>query len=354
MSTSGLGTSVTPPPPRLLVSTHGSSSAPGRRGPIAQAPSTTITAATPTAGNVATSGLRVGPSVVRGVRAKRARSIATATRPVATSSRDSRTRPRSVPRAATNTNRTAPGTSASPRPWAWNANVSPSSTTKRDADEPEHRPAAFVGHGRDRLGELRPDEREVGREGVPGRPRREERGERLRVGEPGREDGQHDRQHDDGDDAGNPHDPHDVGEEVAGDDEHEGVGEEVPRRVHADQADGGGGRERGQGHRRRRVQQRLALDHVGHGCTDASWALLGLDGPFRRRESTPPWRWSSRRSLIRRRSRPGPRCRRRARSRPRHRSVAGGPRRGGPSPRGTARRSGRRPRAAPAARASAR
>ena len=136
MSTSGLGTSVTPPPPRLLVSTHGSSSAPGRRGPIAQAPSTTITAATPTAGNVATSGLRVGPSVVRGVRAKRARSIATATRPVATSSRDSRTRPRSVPRAATNTNRTAPGTSASPRPWAWNANVSPSSTTNATPTSP--------------------------------------------------------------------------------------------------------------------------------------------------------------------------------------------------------------------------
>ena len=43
MSTSGLSTSVTPPP-SLCVSTSGSALAPGRRGPMTQAPSTTTVA----------------------------------------------------------------------------------------------------------------------------------------------------------------------------------------------------------------------------------------------------------------------------------------------------------------------
>ena len=114
MSTSGLGTSVTPPV-SLCVSISASSPAPGRRGPTNQVASTTVPAAKATAGRAMDRGWRAWPSTVRGGWAKRRRSSAAARKPAATSVSVKATRWRSAPRAATNTNSTAPGTSASPR-----------------------------------------------------------------------------------------------------------------------------------------------------------------------------------------------------------------------------------------------
>ena len=87
--------------------------------------------------------------------------------------------------AATNTNSTAPGTSASPRAWARKANVSPSSTTNAVpiVASSDHPPTYST--GRDGGLELVADEAEVGPGDVPrlassGRSRRTSSGSRAR------------------------------------------------------------------------------------------------------------------------------------------------------------------------------
>ena len=65
---------------------------------------------------------------------------------------------RSVPRAAMKTNSTPPGTSASPRASARNANVSDSTTIDHDGQARQRRPAGAVEHRRHGRSELLADE----------------------------------------------------------------------------------------------------------------------------------------------------------------------------------------------------
>ena len=94
------------------------------------APRTMAVPASATADSVTLSGCRGLPNEVRGSWAKRARSSAAVRHPAAMRASVSPMRWRSAPSAATNTNSTAPGTSASPRARAWNANVSAVTTAK--------------------------------------------------------------------------------------------------------------------------------------------------------------------------------------------------------------------------------
>ena len=141
---------------------------------MAQAPRTTTSAVTPTAGNVATNGLRVGPSVVRGVRAKRAEHR----RRHQAGGHEQQGEPHPAPVGAEGGDeheQDRAGHERLPAAVGLERERVAEQHDQGDADEPEHRPTAFVRHGRDRLGELGPDEREVGRERVPRRPRGEER-----------------------------------------------------------------------------------------------------------------------------------------------------------------------------------
>ena len=125
MSTSGLTTSVTPPP-RPRVSYNGAASAPGRRGPTNPASAATMTATATTAGQRRRND--VDEPVRAAVGASYERRTAIVTTPTATSVTVNATRRRSSPSAPTNTNSTPPGTSVSARANARKAKTSASST----------------------------------------------------------------------------------------------------------------------------------------------------------------------------------------------------------------------------------
>ena len=183
MSTSGLRTSVTPPV-SLCVSNSGSELAPGRRGPMIHVPSTTAAPPRMAAGSITASGWRGRPSAVRGGWAKRIRSVAAARKPVATRAIVSATRCWSAPSAATNTNSTAPGTSASPRARAWKANVSAVKTAKAVPMAASSVQPPTYSTGATACAELVAHEAEVGPRDVPRLAGREDGGERLWVADP--------------------------------------------------------------------------------------------------------------------------------------------------------------------------
>ena len=251
MSTSGLSTSVTPPA-SLRVSTSGSASAPGRRGPMIHAPSTTAAPASDgRRQRRSSSGWRGRPSDVRGGWAKRVRSRAAARKPAAM-------------RASVSTDAVAVGAERGDEHeqhgtrhegLAAGAGVEGERVGGEHGERRCRSPPAATSRRRTRPARRRRwnwsrTSAEVGPRDVPRLARREDGGERVGVGRPrrpptpaasavssdGREPGTW-RRRSSSDDA-------------VADDDHDGdVGDELPVGEHAGEAEGGDERVGGEGER---------------------------------------------------------------------------------------------------------
>ena len=199
MSTSGTTISVTPPR-SLWVSNSGSSSAPGRFGPSAQAPASTTAPAQAMAGD------RRHQRVQRPARAR----CAGDARGAGAAGRGHRSRRRSTARLRDDPPLVdAEGGDEHEQHGAGNERLAARLGAEGErVGEPhgrrhrgtgEERPAAGVLHRRRRRLELVADDAEVGAHGLPRVGEREDAGERVRVVDPRDQPGEHDEHERDGD-----------------------------------------------------------------------------------------------------------------------------------------------------------